>query len=77
MSHMKNKMLGTAVKAAGTPAPPRMSQRQMDEERRYKAQDALRTITQAEQFKRDKGLMKDVKALAAASMKAVCGPGKK
>jgi len=32
--------------------------------RRWRAEDALRTITQAENYKRDSGLMKDVKALA-------------
>lgn len=42
-----------------------------DRERKYKAQDALRTIQQAEEYKRDKGLMKDVKSLAKSALKAV------
>lgn len=38
-------------------------------ERRYRAEDALNTLTRAEEIKRDKGLMRDVKACAQAKMK--------
>jgi len=41
-----------------------------DRERKYKAEDALRTIEKAEAHKRDKALMKDVKACAKEKMKA-------
>ena len=40
-------------------------------ERRYKAEDALRTIETAERHKADKGLMKDVKTMAKEKMKAL------
>ena len=40
-------------------------------ERRYKAEDALRTIETAERHKADKGLMKDVKTMARDRMKAL------
>ena len=45
-------------------------------ERRYRAEDALRTITEAEKHKADKGLMKDVKMVAREKIKdmsKVCG----
>ncbi len=40
-------------------------------ERKYKAEDALRTLQRAEEIKSDKGLMKDCKALANTQMKAL------
>lgn len=40
-------------------------------ERKYKAEDALRSLQRAEEVKADKGLMKDVKALATQQMKAL------
>lgn len=39
-------------------------------ERKWKAEDALRDIERAEAHKRDKSLMKDVKACAKEKMKA-------
>lgn len=44
-------------------------------ERKYKAEDALRDIERAEQHKRDKALMSDVKKLAqdkVKSLKNIC-----
>lgn len=38
-------------------------------ERKYRAEDALRTIEQAEKCKSDKGLMRDVKSLAKEKIK--------
>lgn len=38
---------------------------------KWKTQDALRTIQDAEKYKMDKVLMKDVKALAKEQMKAL------
>ncbi len=40
-------------------------------ERRYKAEDGLRTLQKAEECRKDKSLMKDIKALAREQMKAV------
>lgn len=42
------------------------------EEMRWKAEEALRTIHRAEEFKRDKPLLREVKKLAKAHAKA-CG----
>jgi hypothetical protein len=39
-----------------------------EQERRWRAEDALRCINRAEEFKSDKGLMKDVKELAQEQM---------
>lgn len=47
----------------------------MKEQRNWKAEDALRDIKRAEQHKRDKALMSDVKKLAqeeVASLKNFC-----
>jgi hypothetical protein len=46
-----------------------------DRERKYKAEDALRDIERAEQHRRDKTLMSDVKKLAKEkvnSLKNIC-----
>lgn len=40
-------------------------------ERKYRAEDALRTIKEYEKLQSDKGLMKDVKALAKEQMNAL------
>jgi len=40
-------------------------------ERKYRAEDALRTIKEYEKLQADKGLMKDVKALAKEQMNAL------
>lgn len=44
----------------------------VNEEMHYKAREALHTIHKAEEHKRDKPLMKMVKQLAKAQVKAVC-----
>jgi hypothetical protein len=41
------------------------------QERRWRAEEALRCIDRAENFKQDKGLMKDVKALAKEQMSSL------
>lgn len=43
----------------------------VDRERRYAAEDALRSIQRADEVRRDKDLMKDVKALVKEQVKAV------
>lgn len=40
-------------------------------ERRMRAEDGLRTLRQAEECRKDKALMKDIKALAKEQMKVV------
>jgi len=48
------------------------------QERRYRAEEALRTITRAEEHKRDRALMKDVKACAREQAKTLdCVLGRK
>lgn len=66
----------TAVDAA--PAPYRPSAKEQAERRRYQAEDALRTITRAEEIKRDRPLMRDVKACAREQAKTLdCVLGKR
>ena len=59
----------------GPSNPYKPSKSEMDERRKYQAEDALRAIERAEEYKRDKSLMNDVKKLAAnrmASLKKIC-----
>jgi hypothetical protein len=57
---------------ANAPMPEAMESKKWEaHERRYKAEDALRTIETAERHKADKGLMKDVKTMAKEKMKAL------
>lgn len=39
-----------------------------ERERKYRAEDALRTMQRADEIKSDKGLMRDMKALAKEQM---------
>lgn len=46
------------------------------EEKKWKTEDAMRTIMRAEELKKDKGLMRDVKAMAkdqASKLSGLCG----
>lgn len=62
-----NKLPTNTVKATAIdrPAPYKPSKQELDRERRYKAEDALRDLERAEGHKRDKSLMSDVKQLAS------------
>lgn len=62
-----------AVKVAeAKPMPAPMTDKSYEaRERRYKAEDALRTLTRAEECKRDKTLMSDVRRLANEQMKSL------
>lgn len=42
-----------------------------ESERKYRAEDALRTITRANEMMKDKALMRDVKACAREQQKAL------
>lgn len=44
---------------------------QVDRERRYRAEDALRALQRAAEVKQDSGLMKDVKNLAKEQMNSL------
>lgn len=51
-----------------------------ERERKYEAQDALRTLARADEIRANKGLMREVKAEAKAQIKTVgrvLGPTKK
>ncbi len=52
-------------------AEPRETKAHEAEERKWRAEDALRDIERAEKHKADKSLMKDVKACAKEKMKAL------
>jgi hypothetical protein len=46
-----------------------------DDARRYRTEDAMRTLQRAEEHRKDKGLMRDVKAMAkqhVATMSKLC-----
>lgn len=42
------------------------------EERRYRAEDGMKTLARAEEIRRDKPLMKDIKSHAKTIQKAIC-----
>lgn len=51
-----------------------------DMDRKYRAEDALRTLSRADEIKRDGSLMRDLKKLAqqqVAALSKVAGPDKK
>lgn len=47
------------------------SKESMEQERRWKAEDALRTLNRAGEIQSDKGLMSDVKSLATEQMNSL------
>ena len=46
------------------------------ESRRYRAEEAMRTLTRAAEHRKDRALMRDVKALAKKHMAAVAKAGR-
>lgn len=46
-------------------------------ERRYQIEDGLRTMQHAEEIKKDKGLMKDIRCLAKEQMQSLAKVGSK
>ena len=65
--------------AKSTPKPVSVSGPAMADEKRWKTEDAMRTIMRAEELKKDKSLMRDVSAMAkeqAAKLSGLCGKGK-
>jgi hypothetical protein len=65
-------MVNKLQKLAGIKSKPTAMPAVSAEEMKYKARDALHTITRAEEHKRDRELMKHVKHLAKTQVKAVC-----
>ena len=59
----KSKASMRPARVSTAPSPPA-------EEQRYRAQDALRTLSRAEEIKADSKLMRDVKAEAQRQMQA-------
>ncbi len=51
--------------AVDRPAPYKPSKQDLDRERRYRAEDAVRDLERAEGHKKDKALMADVKQVCA------------
>lgn len=64
MANKLAQLAGVRAKVAALPV--------NSDEMMYKARDALHTIHKADEHKRDRELMKHVKKLAKAQVKAVC-----
>lgn len=68
---MAKKRLPIAAKSTAelaSPTPYKRTKEDIEKERRYRAEDALRTCKEYEKIKGDKQLMSDVKRLAAEEM---------
>lgn len=69
------------VKSTTKDAPaPSMSKAMLADDKRWKTEDAMRTLMRAEELKKDKKLMSDVQKMAkeqAAKMSGLCGKGSK
>lgn len=87
---MKKQSMKPVAKAAGpvksapkavsksVPKPPSVGP-YAAEDKRWKTEDAMRTLMRAEELKKDKGLMRDVEALAkeqAQKLSGLCGKAK-
>jgi hypothetical protein len=60
--------------SAAMPSPcmeAKSTREQVAEQRKWRAQDALSTITRADEIKRDAALMRDVKAIAQKQVKTL------
>lgn len=68
------------VKSSTKDAPvPSTSKAMLADDKRWKTEDAMRTLMRAEELKKDKKLMSDVQKMAkeqAAKMSGLCGKGK-
>lgn len=66
--------------ARKTPSTTKQNAVYAERDRKYEAQDALRTLARADEIRSNKGLMREVKAEAKAQIKTVgrvLGPTKK
>ena len=57
--------LPTTRGVEASPAPYKPTKQELDERRRYRAEDAVRDLERAEGHKKDKALMADVKQVCA------------
>lgn len=64
----KSKITKMPVEALGSGVPTASDKAR---ERRYQIEDGLRTMQHAEEIKKDKGLMKDIRCLAKEQMSAL------
>lgn len=68
----KNKLSGLMAKASAgmdMPSPVRATKEEAAERRRYRAEEDLRTVTRAEEIRRDRERMSDVRKLAQEQVK--------
>lgn len=65
-----NKLSGM-ISTGDCPTPYKQSAAEKAERRKWEAQDALRTITRAEEIKRDRALMSEVKKCAREQVKSL------
>lgn len=68
---MVNKLARVVSSEASPIAGPTHSAEDKKRMRRYRAEDALRTLTRAEEIRADKELMGDIRALAKEQMKTL------
>lgn len=70
---MANKLSKLTPKATvdvpTAPSPYKPSKSEEQERRRYRAEDAMRTLTRAREIEKDRSLMRDVKQVAMQQMK--------
>lgn len=69
----------TVAKSSGSKGPS-VSPSYAAEDKRWKTEDAMRTLMRAEELKKDKGLMRDVENLAkeqAQKLSGLCGKAAK
>ncbi len=74
-SAMKNKLPVASVNPDMTEGAAKMPSDMKEQERRYRAEDALRDIERAEKHRKNKELMKDVKKYArekVKTLKSIC-----
>ena len=73
MAKKASRSTNALVSTCGPMPASKPTRAQAEEQRRYRAEDALRTITRAGEVKSDPALMRDVKKLAAEQMKTLKG----
>ena len=70
MAHKRKNPLPTSYPGEAIAAP-KVDKEWEARERRYKAKEALETLTRADEYRKDKALMKEVKAMANQMVKCV------
>lgn len=67
----KNKLPTTSTVEVACPTPYKRTKEDEARDRRYKAEDGLRALQRADECRKDKQLMKDIKSLAEEQMSAL------